>query len=47
MIILNTHAWIWCVNQSEKLTKNASQAISDADRIVEFKVIYRKNLGLL
>jgi PIN domain nuclease of toxin-antitoxin system len=33
MIILDTHAWIWWVNQSEKLTKNASQAINDADII--------------
>jgi PIN domain nuclease of toxin-antitoxin system len=33
MIILDTHAWIWWVNQSEKLSKNASQAINDADII--------------
>ncbi len=33
MIILDTHAWIWWMNESEKLSKTALQAIYQAKRI--------------
>ena len=31
MIILDTHAWIWWVNESATLTSAAAQAIAAAD----------------
>lgn len=33
MIILDTHAWIWHANESEKLSKTAKKVIRDADKI--------------
>lgn len=33
MIILDTHAWIWWVNESGKLGPAAEQAIADADQL--------------
>lgn len=33
MIILDTHAWIWWVNESAKLTPKAKLAIEEADSI--------------
>ncbi len=31
MIILDTHAWLWWVNESDKLTPRAQQIIQEAD----------------
>jgi PIN domain nuclease of toxin-antitoxin system len=33
MIFLDTHAWIWWVTESEKLSTKAIQAICDADTV--------------
>ncbi len=33
MIILDTHAWLWWVNESDKLTPRAQQIIQEADQI--------------
>ncbi len=30
MIVLDTHAWIWWVNESEQLSKKATEAINSA-----------------
>lgn len=33
MILLDTHVWLWYASGSDKLTKNAAQAIEQADRL--------------
>ncbi|HEC85029.1 MAG: type II toxin-antitoxin system VapC family toxin [Candidatus Parabeggiatoa sp. nov. 2] len=33
MILLDTHAWIWWVTESMHLSKQAAQAIAQADRL--------------
>ena len=33
MIILDTHAWIWWVNESKKLSDKAQAAIQQADSV--------------
>lgn len=33
MILLDTHVWLWYASGSDKLTKNAVQAIEQADRL--------------
>ncbi len=33
MILLDTHAWIWCVTESVRLSGIAAQAIAQADSL--------------
>lgn len=33
MILLDTHAWIWWVTESVRLSAEATQAIAQADRL--------------
>ncbi|MBA2383599.1 MAG: type II toxin-antitoxin system VapC family toxin [Actinobacteria bacterium] len=33
MIVLDTHAWIWWVDGSRKLSRSARRAIEEADRV--------------